>query len=127
MNSVERTNFRKRKIWLDFRESFRKEKDALTGSKLSKRFNLHHLDMNPQHYDDLSHRENFVPLNSKSHDLIHFLLSYYKKDPAVLDRLKDLLDRMVELDNVRPENPFKVETPEDNLEIKKRIIEKRKK
>lgn len=107
MNSTERTNFRKRKAWLDFRESFRKEKDALTQSKLSKRFNLHHLDMNPLHYDDLTHRENFIPLNSKSHDLIHFLLPYYKKDPAILDRLKTILDKMVELDDVKPEDLFK--------------------
>lgn len=124
MTSAERTNFRKRKAWTEFRETFKKEKDALTGSKLSKRFNLHHLDMNPQHYDDLSHRENFVPLNSKSHDLLHFLLPYYKKDPAVLNRLKDLLDRMIELENIEPETIFKpqIEIPE----AKKPKIEKRK-
>lgn len=96
MNSVERTNFRKRKTWLDFRESFRKEKDALTGSKLSKRFNLHHKCMLPEKYDDLSDRNAFIPLNSKSHDCIHFLYSYYIKDPTVLDRLKEILDDMKE-------------------------------
>lgn len=104
MNSQERTNFRKRKAWTDFRATFKKEKDALTGSKLSKRFNLHHLNMNPDTYDDISNRDNFIPLNSKSHDCIHFLFDYYKKDPEILDRLKDILDKMVELN--KPIKPF---------------------
>ena len=99
MNSTERNNFRKRKAWTDFRSTFKKEHDALTGSKLSKRFNLHHLDMNSENYDNISNRENFLPLNSKSHECVHFLFEYYKKDPAILNRLKTILDKMVELNN----------------------------
>lgn len=94
MNSSERAAFRRRKQWLEFRESFRKEKDALTGSKLSKRFNLHHKCMIPEKYDDLSDRDAFSPLNSKSHDCIHFLYDYYIKDPEILDRLKKILEEM---------------------------------
>lgn len=124
MTSAERTNFRKRKAWTEFRETFKKEKDALTGSKLSKRFNLHHLDMDPSHYDDLTCRENFIPLNSKSHDLIHFMLPYYKKDPAIIDRLKDILDRMIELEDFEASTLFKAkaEIPERKPKIEKRKI-----
>lgn len=61
--------------------------------------------MDPLKYDDLTQRENFIPLNSKSHDCIHFLFDYYRKDPAILDRLKNILDRMVELN--QPPKPFR--------------------
>jgi len=107
MNSSERAAFRRRKQWLEFRESFRKEKDALTGSKLSRRFNLHHLDLNPSHYSDLSHRENFVPLNSQSHDFVHWGLCYYKKDPeGFISRMRDIWDKMIELDEFNSKDLF---------------------
>ena len=104
MTSTEKNNFRERKAWKDFRETFKSEHDALTDKKLSKKFNLHHCSLDPTKYDDLSNRDNFLPLNSQSHDCIHFLFRYYQKDPAILDRLKEILDKMVELN--KPLKPF---------------------
>jgi len=57
------------------------------------------MDMCSDHYDNISTRDNFIPLNSKSHECVHFLFDYYKKDPAILDRLKDILDKMVILNS----------------------------
>ena len=99
MDSKERANFRKTKAWHELREQKRQEQkvDYLTQKKLTKTFNLHHLDLNPDNYSDISNSEHFIGLNKKSHDCIHFLYSYYSKDPEVLDRLKSLLDLMKEI------------------------------
>lgn len=101
MNDIQRmkTNFRATKKWSEYRKMRRENdcRDALTHSKLSTRFNLHHMDLNPEHYTDLSNYESYCCLNNKSHDVVHFLYPYYRKDPAILDRLKEILDKMVEL------------------------------
>ena len=68
--------------------------DQLTMKPLRKGFNVHHLDMREEHYTILK-EERFRPLNSDSHDCIHFLFRYYKKDPFIIDRLRNLLDLMV--------------------------------
>ena len=72
-------------------------RDYITRSKLRKYSALHHCDM--EHYTDLSNEENFYYLNNGCHDTVHYLYTYYKKDPTVLDRLKEVLDRMVFLNN----------------------------
>lgn len=104
VTSTEKNNFRKRKAWKDFRETFKSEHDALTDKKLSKKFNLHHCSLDPTKYDDLSNRDNFLPLNSQSHDCVHFLFRYYQKDPDIINRLKAILDKMAELN--KPPTPF---------------------
>ena len=38
-----------------------------------------------------------MPLNPKTHELIHELYKLYKKDPKVLDRIKETLQKMKEL------------------------------
>lgn len=92
----EKRRFRQRKEWKVFREEQRKKqkKDYLTGKPLTKTYELHHLDLNPENYQDLN-PENFITLNSKSHSTIHFLYSYYVKDPSIIERLKETLDRML--------------------------------
>ena len=101
MDAKERANFRSTKVWRALREEKRSNDkvDFLTRKKLSKSYNLHHMDLNPDHYDDLSNSENFIPLNKKSHECIHFLYDYYAKDPTILDRLKDCLDKMVKVNS----------------------------
>lgn len=68
--------------------------DQLTMKPLRKGFNIHHLDLREEHYQVLV-EERFRPLNSDSHDCIHFLYRYYKKDPFIIDRLRKILDLMV--------------------------------
>ena len=88
--------FRRTKTWINFTKELKEERkvDALTNAKLRKGSLSHHLDLNPDHYEILD-KELFETLNIKSHDVVHFLYNYYKKDPAIIDRLKDILHKMV--------------------------------
>ena len=97
MNFNERKKaFRKSKTWKDFTKELKAERkvDALTLAKLRKGSLSHHLDLNPDNYEVLD-KANFECLNMKSHDVVHFMYNYYKKDPAIIDRLKDILHKMV--------------------------------
>ena len=71
--------------------------DYITGKKLYTGFNVHHLDLHPENYKDLN-PEKFVCLNRKSHECIHFLYTYWKKDKEILERIKEILMRMEEYD-----------------------------
>lgn len=73
--------------------------DPLTNKKLSKTANLHHMDLNSEHYLDIEDHERFLMLNKNSHDTIHFLYNYYVKDREIINRLVDILDKMVEINN----------------------------
>ena len=97
MNFNERKKaFRKTKTWKDFTKELKAERkvDALTLAKLRKGSLSHHLDLNPDNYEVLD-KANFECLNMKSHDIVHFMYNYYKKDPAIIDRLKDILHKMI--------------------------------
>ena len=97
MNFNERKKaFRKSKTWKDFTKELKAERkvDALTLAKLRKGSLSHHLDLNPDNYEKLD-KANFECQNMKSHDDVHFMYMYYKKDPAIIDRLKDILHKMV--------------------------------
>lgn len=94
-----KAKFRKTKTWKEFRKRiFDKQdgKDVITGKKLYRGYNVHHLDMSEANYDKLI-EENFVAVNKQTHEALHFLFRYYQKDPTILDRLKTILDRMNEL------------------------------
>ena len=98
-NSEKKSKFRKSKEWKEFRKKiFDKQdgKDIITGKKLYKGYNVHHLDMSVENYDQLI-EENFVAVNKQTHETVHTLFRYYQKDPNILDRLKEVLDRMKEL------------------------------
>ena len=94
-----KAKFRQTKAWKEFRKRiFDKQdgKDIITGKKLYRGYNCHHLDMSADNYDKLD-EENFIALNKNTHDALHFLFRYYQKDQCILDRLKTFLDKMVEL------------------------------
>ena len=69
-------------------------KDCITNKPLRAKWNLHHLDLREENYQVLK-EERFRPLNSDTHDCVHFLYRYYKKDPFIIDRLRTILDLMV--------------------------------
>jgi hypothetical protein len=100
-NSADKKAFRESEEWKNFRkEKFEETKvDYITQRRLQSRANLHHLDLSSENYEDLSHPENFILLNKHTHQMIHMLYTYYKNDPWILDRIKEVLDRMVELNN----------------------------
>lgn len=94
-----KAKFRQTKTWKEFRQKMRDKQnglDYITGKKLNKFWNLHHLDMSIENYEKLE-EDNFICLNKQMHETIHTLFRYYKKDPTTLDRLKTVLDRMNEL------------------------------
>lgn len=96
-----KAKFRATKAWKEFRQKmFNKQngKDFITGKKLYKRYNVHHADMSAENYDKLI-EDNFFALNKQTHDALHFLFRYYKTDKTILDRLKQVLDKMTELNN----------------------------
>jgi hypothetical protein len=91
-------NFRKRKVWKDFKAKKKKECggiDKITLHKLSKRFELHHEDLREENYEVLN--DNFLPCNNQTHEMIHWLYRYYVKDPEIIDRLKAEMIKMAEI------------------------------
>lgn len=100
MNARQRSEFRKSREWKAFKHKcrLRTSKDYITNEPLQYDWNLHHLDLNVQRYDNLDPNR-FTPLNPKTHELVHELYKFYKKDRRVLDRLKTVLDRMYALTN----------------------------
>ena len=94
-----KAKFRQSKEWKEFRKRmFEKQggKDIITGKKLCKGYNVHHYDMSAENYDKLI-EENFIAVNKQTHDALHFLFRYYKNDKDILNRIKQVLDKMVEL------------------------------
>lgn len=102
MNNTQKAkrNFRNSKKWKSFRSQIYKKQngiDAITHKKLLRYANLHHLDLDEQNYENLSNEENFVFLNKNMHKVVHELWRYYKTDQEILDRLKVVLDKMLEI------------------------------
>lgn len=106
LTGLEKNKFRQTTVWIKFRERFKGAIDPITLKKVSKRFQLHHMDLNPEHYTDLKF-ENFAPLNGTTHDLIHYLYGYYRKDKQILKRIQKLLDKMVEINDGKDICDFK--------------------
>ena len=101
MNYKQRQEFRKSHKWKEFKHKCRlhTSKDFITKKPLERGWNLHHLDLNVYRYDDLSDMKRFMPLNEKTHEIIHELYKWYSKDHKVLDRIKITLDKMEEYTN----------------------------
>ena len=94
-----KAKFRQSKEWKEFRKIiFDKQdgKDIITGKKLYKGYNVHHLDMSAENYDQLI-EENFIAVNKQIHETIHTLFRYYRDDKDILNRIKQVLDKMIEL------------------------------
>lgn len=66
--------FRASKCWKEFRDKIKEERKfcEITGAKLSKMWQLHHMDLNEEHYENLE-PENFVCLSWNMHKCVHFL------------------------------------------------------
>ena len=107
MRYQDRNEFRKSRIWQDFRNSKAEEqgfRDFITGKELEENWNLHHCDLNHDRYFDLSCRENFVCLNKEQHTLIH---KFFLEDWETMnldEKTRQVLTRMKELnkDNIEP-------------------------
>ena len=104
-NQYIKNELRKTKEWrqlrIDIEDMYKN--DPITLKPLRKGFNVHHLDMRTDNYSNLD-MSRFRPLNKAIHELIHTLYRYYEKDPNIIDRIKDLLDLMVEYNSDTPNN-----------------------
>ena len=92
----EKRKFRQSKEWKQFREALKKQaqgKDAITQKPLHKGFQCHHQDLNKENYKNLI-PEHFICCNRMTHDFIHWLYSYYKADPQIIDRIKAEMETM---------------------------------
>lgn len=100
MNGKEKGKFRRSKNWLNFKKYIDKLQpvDQLTKKKLSKRHQLHHLNLDPDKYTILEENY-FLNLNPESHKIIHWIYSRYVKDPLIIDRLKEIIDKMYAINN----------------------------
>lgn len=99
MTQKEKSALRKTAEWKKLRERIFEKfegKDAITGKKLCKRWHLHHLDLNAEHYCNIEDEENFIPLNPKTHETLHFLARY---DVEMLKRMEHYLKVMITLKN----------------------------
>lgn len=102
--------FQKSKKWREFRHRknvSQKGLDPVTGKKLTKLANLHHLDLDESHYtdieDDIEDESRFVLVNRKTHETIHFLFTYYKSDPGIIGRLETILEEMKKINGKKEE------------------------
>lgn len=95
----QKSKFRATSKWKKFRSRLKSERkvDYITQKKLLKGWNLHHLDLDESHYQDLTDESKYVCLNKMTHSIVHDLLRYYVKDPTVIDRLREILERMKEI------------------------------
>lgn len=85
-------DFRASKKWKDFRKQKMNEQgniDPITLKKLYKGWNLHHrhVSANDDEYQDISNSEHYVCLNKQTHEFLHWLYRYWKKDPTILERI----------------------------------------
>ena len=98
MNYKQRSEFRKSDAWHKFKHKCRLHttKDFITKDPLCAKWNLHHLDLNINRYDHIDDMSRFMPLNPKTHEVIHEIFKWYKKDHKVLDRINKTLDLMEE-------------------------------
>lgn len=104
MTSYIKDRFRRTKAWKEFRQRLISEQktDPITGRKLAKGCCVHHLDLDPEHYSDLTD-ENFVALNHASHEMIHTIYGHsgrINRDwRERLEAIRRILEQMDSLNN----------------------------
>lgn len=99
----DKTEVRKTKEWLElkcFCYHRQDGKDPLTGRKLPKTSNLHHMDFHDENYGNFD-SDNFVLLSQMSHKLIHYLFScmHNRGFDEVMEELRRLYKRHEKLNS----------------------------
>lgn len=77
---AEKRKFRASKKWKEFRERLKEERKVceITGAKLTKMWQLHHMDMSEENYQDITHEENYCALSWNMHKCVHYLFTKSK-------------------------------------------------
>ena len=91
--------FRQTKKWKEFRQKMRdRDKvDYVTGAKLTRLFNLHHLKMTniEEEYTDISDDSEFICLNPLTHKCLHFLWGKdWRKRLQKISELLEIMDKV---------------------------------
>lgn len=92
-------NFRQSKEWKSFRKFMHKlsgGKDCITNKPLRKGYQVHHQDLDERNYNNLD-PAHFICCNNLTHKVIHWLYTYYQKDPKIIDRLREELETMLKI------------------------------
>lgn len=92
----EKAKFRATSVWKKFRQLLKAERkvDFITKKPLRKGFQVHHCDLNENHYKDLNPL-NFITVNKNSHKIIHEIYRYDWK--MILENLRIVFEKMDEL------------------------------
>lgn len=93
-NEKRKNKFRSSKKWKSFREYLRKKQrnDPVTGSRLTRRATVHHVDLDIDNYEKVSD-ERQVMLNPETHSVLHF---FYGNEKNMYD-WRDRITKIVEL------------------------------
>ena len=94
--------FRQSKEWKTFRNFMKKlsgNKDLITNKPLRKGYQVHHYNLDENKYTELL-IDNFLCCNNLTHKVIHWLWTYYQKDPQIIDRLKCAMEKMKEINQL---------------------------
>ncbi len=99
VNQKTKTKIRNSSAWRKFRAEMYKRsngRDAITGGKLRKGWQLHHLDLDIKNYAKINDPSHFVCLNKKTHDMLHFV--YNTISPFnTLNNFREIVFDMYEL------------------------------
>ena len=100
MNDIQRMkrNFRNTKAFKEYKNKKAIEcgkVDKITKKPLRKNFSFHHEDLLEENYTVLN--DNFLCCNNLTHKMIHWLWTYYKTDPQIIDRLRAEMIKMAEI------------------------------
>lgn len=95
-NQKMKTKFRATSRWRDFRKFIKdtRQVDEVTLKPLRAGFQVHHLDLRPEHYTNIEDEERFLACNRLTHSMLHDLYRYYIKDPKIITRLENALKMM---------------------------------
>lgn len=92
----EHNDFRSSKEWKDHRKhiaDMQDSRDVVTDKRLLKGYQCHHMNLDKDHYTDLND-EDFICVNKNTHRFIHWLWTYYKKDPDIIKRIEGVMNTM---------------------------------
>ena len=100
-----KTKFRRSSRWIKFRKHMKAKQDGkcfVTGAKLTRTANLHHICMDPDKYEDLTNEDNFVYLSLSSHRAVHWLWGQGNNNwRERIQKLVEILERMEKANGVQ--------------------------
>lgn len=99
-------DFRKTPRWKAWRRYLieKQKTDPITGSKLTRSANCHHMDMREENYENLD-ESRFIIMNCKSHSLLHFVFAT-RDWRAAIKALYSLCEKMEKYNKDNPNWSF---------------------